>query len=294
MTTATENVPVKAKDYKSDIPPTWCAGCGDYGVLNSTLKAFAEMKLDLTQTVLVSGIGCSSRFPYFVKTYGMHTAHGRALPVAAGIKVARPDQEVIVFGGDGDGFSIGGGHIPHIARKNTDITYICMDNSIYGLTKGQMSPTSQLGMPSSTTPYGVPDNPINPLTFCLAYGASFVAQAYSSEGKLQQELIRKAVEHRGFSFVNIVSPCPTFNKLDTFDSYKGNLERVPDDHDTSDLNAAMALANKARMNLVGKTMTGLFFQEERPTLLDRLGEIQTKAKASDDFDINTVIETYQP
>jgi 2-oxoglutarate ferredoxin oxidoreductase subunit beta len=286
--------PLKAKDYKSDIPPTWCAGCGDYGVLNSTLKAFADLQLDISKAVLVSGIGCSSRFPYFVKTYGIHTAHGRALPVAAGIKVARPDQEVIVFGGDGDGFSIGGGHVPHIARKNSDITYICMDNSIYGLTKGQMSPTSQLGMPSTTTPYGVPDNPINPVAFCLAYGATFVAQCYSSEGKVTQEIIKKAIEHKGFSFVNVVSPCPTFNKLDTFDSYKGNITAVPADHDTSDLNAALALANKARMSTAGKTMTGIFFDVDRPTLLDRLGEIQKKAGASDNYDLNKIIDIYKP
>ena len=244
--------------------------------------------------MLVSGIGCSSRFPYFVKTYGMHTAHGRSLPVAAGMKVARPDQEVIAFGGDGDGFSIGGGHVPHIARKNTDMTYIVMDNSIYGLTKGQMSPTTQVGMPTSITPYGAPDNPINPLTFTLAYGATFVAQAYSSQGKVMQEIIKKAIQHRGFSFVNVVSPCPTFNKLDTFDSYKGNIDAVPDDHDTSNIDAALALANKARMNLVGKTMTGIFYQEDRPTLLDRLGEIQTKVNATEDYDINKIIDLYQP
>ncbi len=286
------NTPMKAKDYKSDIPPTWCPGCGDYGVLNSTLKAFAELEIGIHDAVLVSGIGCSSRFPYFVKTYGMHTAHGRALPVAAGLKVARPDQEVIVFGGDGDGFSIGGGHVPHIARKNTDITYICMDNSIYGLTKGQMSPTSEVGMVTTTSPYGAPDNPINPVSLCLTYGATYVAQAYSSEGKVMQELIKNAILHKGFSFIDIISPCPTFNKINTFDSYKGNLERVPEDHDATDLMAALALANKPKAR--GEVITGLYYQVERPTLLDRLDEVRAKANASDDFDPNISIDEYRP
>jgi len=289
MTTA--QAPLKAKDYKSTIPPTWCPGCGDYGVLNSVLKAFAALNLDINNTVLVSGIGCSSRFPYFVKTYGLHTAHGRALPVAAGLKMARPDLEVISFGGDGDGFSIGGGHVPHIARKNTDITYIMMDNSIYGLTKGQSSPTSQTGMVTTITPYGTPDNPVNPLAFCLTYGATFVAQGYSSKPKIVTDLVIKAIEHRGFSFVNIVSPCPTFNKVNTFDFYKDLIEEIPEDHDTSDLQAALALALKAKE---GQVPVGLFYQVQAPTLLDRLNSIREKLDGSDDYDISKIIEPYKP
>ncbi len=287
----TETTPLKAKDYKSDIPPTWCAGCGDYGVLNSTLKAFAELELDLNETALVSGIGCSSRFPYFVKTFGMHTAHGRALPTAAGLKVARPDQEVVVFGGDGDGFSIGGGHVPHICRKNTDLTYICMDNSIYGLTKGQMSPTSQIGMVTTTTPYGAPDNPLNPVSLCLSYGATYVAQGYSSQGKVTQEIIKKAIQHKGFSFVNIISPCPTFNKINTFDSYKDNVVSVPEDHDVTDIDKAIILSGRSREPSV---MTGIFYDVDRPTQLDRLGEIREKAGEGDGFDVMKVIDLYRP
>ncbi|MFW2331169.1 MAG: 2-oxoacid:ferredoxin oxidoreductase subunit beta [Nitrospinota bacterium] len=292
MDDATLSVPLKAKDYKSEVPPTWCPGCGDYGVLNATLKAFVKLELDINKTALVSGIGCSSRFPYFVKTYGMHTAHGRALPVAAGLKVARPDQEVIVFGGDGDGFSIGGGHVPHIARKNTDITYVCMDNAIYGLTKGQMSPTSQLGMITSTTPYGVPDRPMNTLMLVLSYGATFVAQGFSSEGAKLTDIIAKAIEHKGFSFVNIISPCPTFNLINTHESYKGNIVSVPESHKVDDLIGAIKLAN----DFVGgeKIMTGIYYQNQRETLVDRLQVIKEKAGSSADFDINTVIDGYRP
>ncbi|MDH5508904.1 MAG: 2-oxoacid:ferredoxin oxidoreductase subunit beta [Nitrospinota bacterium] len=289
MTTATE--PMKSKDYKSTVPPTWCPGCGDFGVLNAVLKAFADKTMSIDDTVLVSGIGCSSRFPYFVKTYGMHTAHGRVLPVAAGLKMSRPDLNVIAFGGDGDGFSIGGGHVPHVVRKNTDLTYILMDNSIYGLTKGQVSPTSQVGMVTTTTPYGAPDNPVNPLAFCLTYGATYVAQAYSSKSKQVQELVTGAMEHKGFAFVNIISPCPTFNKINTFDSYKESLEEVPADHDTSDLNAALKIALRAKE---GKTPIGLLYKVERPTLVERLTEIRQKAKGDDNFDLNKVIDQYIP
>jgi len=289
MTTATQ--PMKAKDYKSSVPPTWCAGCGDYGVLNAVLKAFADKNISIDETALVSGIGCSSRFPYFVKTYGMHTAHGRVLPVAAGLKMARPDIKVIAFGGDGDGFSIGGGHVPHVVRKNTDLTYILMDNSIYGLTKGQVSPTSQVGMVTTTTPYGAPDNPVNPLAYVLTYGATYVAQGYSSKSKQVQELVTGAIEHKGFAFVNIISPCPTFNKLNTFDSYKETLEDVPADHDVTDLNAALRIALRAKE---GKTPTGLLYKVNQPTLLDRLSDIREKAKGDDNFDLNKIINEYMP
>jgi 2-oxoglutarate ferredoxin oxidoreductase subunit beta len=261
-------------------------------VLNAVLKAFADAKVDIDNTALVSGIGCSSRFPYFVKTYGMHTAHGRALPVAAGLKIARPDLRVIAFGGDGDGFSIGGGHVPHVVRKNTDIVYILMDNSIYGLTKGQCSPTSQVGMVTTTTPYGAPDNPVNPLAFCLTYGGTYVAQAYSSKTKQVQDLVAGAMAHKGFAFVNIISPCPTFNKINTFDTYKELIEDIPADHDTSNLAAAMAIALKAKSG--GKVPVGLLFKTERPTLIDRLTEIRKKAKGDDKYDINKIIDDYRP
>lgn len=280
------------KDYKSQVPPTWCPGCGDYGVLNATYRAFADLKLDPVNTVLVSGIGCSSRFPYFVSSYGMHTAHGRALPVAAGVKIANPDLDVLVFGGDGDGFSIGGGHVPHVARKNTDLTYVMMDNAIYGLTKGQISPTSDYDLVTKTTPYGGPDYPINPLAFVLTYGATFVAQAFSSKPKVIQDLIKRGVQHKGFSFINVISPCPSFNKVNTFDYYKDKVAEVPADHDTSDLGAAIKLAVDAKLS--GNVMQGVFYEnKERPTLGDNLKIIREKAKGTKDYDVNKVMDLFK-
>ncbi len=279
------------KDYKSDVAPTWCPGCGDYGVLNAAYRALANLNLDPTNTVAVSGIGCSSRFPYFVKAYGMHTAHGRALPVAVGVKVANPELEVLVFGGDGDGFSIGGGHVPHVARKNSDLTYVMMDNAIYGLTKGQISPTSQKGMVTKTTPWGGPDYPLNPLAFVLTYGATFVAQAYSSKPKILQDLIQRAVNHKGFAFINVISPCPSFNSINTFDYYKDKVDEVPADHDTTNLSAAIALAMESKNG--GRVMQGLFYQVERPTLVENLAEIRNKANGTHDYDVNKVMDLYK-
>lgn len=279
------------KDYKSEVAPTWCPGCGDYGVLNAAYRAFAELNLDPNNSILVSGIGCSSRFPYFVNTYGMHTAHGRALPVAAGVKINHPEKKVLVFGGDGDGFSIGGGHVPHVVRKNTDLTYVLMDNAIYGLTKGQVSPTSQKDMVTKTTPHGSPDFPLNPLAYVLTYGATFVAQAYSSKPKVLQDLIVRAVQHKGFAYINVISPCPTFNNVNTFESYKEKIDEVPADHDVTDLAAALKIARETKE--AGRVIQGLLYQVERPTLHENLAALTQKVGGHKDYDVNKVIDKFK-
>jgi 2-oxoglutarate ferredoxin oxidoreductase subunit beta len=281
---------LKPKDFKSDIRVVWCAGCGDYGVLNAVQSAFATLKLSLYDTVCVSGIGCSSRLPFFLKTYGFHSLHGRSLPVAVGIKVARPELEVVVFGGDGDLFSIGGGHFPHVARKNTDLTCIMMDNHIYGLTKGQASPTSTPGTVSTTTPFGTPDpTNVNPLAYALTYGATFVAQGFSGNPKGLSEIIQQAIKHKGFSYVNIISPCLTFNKVDTFDFYKDAFVDLPADHDNKNLVLAL---DKAFNPPAGKVYSGVFYQTERPTLVENLKKINQKAKADKNRDLNQFIEEF--
>jgi 2-oxoglutarate ferredoxin oxidoreductase subunit beta len=281
---------LEPKEYKSAIPPTWCLGCGDYGVLNSLYKAFSELHIDYDNTVIVSGIGCSSRFPFFVKTYGVHTVHGRVLPVAMGVKLANPNLRVVATGGDGDGFSIGGGHVPHICRKNVDITYIIMDNRIYGLTKGQVAPTSDLGMVTSTTPYGSPDNPVNPLAFCLVYGATFVAQGYSGSPKEIAGLIKQGMEHKGFSYINLVSPCPTFNKTNTFQTFKDLVEPLPADHDRTNRAKAVELA----LNSEGKIRTGVFFEAKTPDYQERLDEIKKKAGKFTAAGFNGIVDMYRP
>ncbi|HEX3109722.1 MAG TPA: thiamine pyrophosphate-dependent enzyme, partial [Thermoanaerobaculia bacterium] len=196
--------------YKNDLKPVWCPGCGDFGVLNSLYKALADTKCEPHDTVVVSGIGCSSRLPGYVETYGFNSLHGRALPIATGVKLASPGLNVIAVGGDGDGIAIGGNHFLHTARRNTDLTYIMMDNEIYGLTKGQAAPTTPIGDKTKSTIYGNPEAGVDPCALAISFGASWVARGFSGDIKGTTELMRLAIEHKGFAFLNIISPCVTW------------------------------------------------------------------------------------
>jgi 2-oxoglutarate ferredoxin oxidoreductase subunit beta len=201
---------LKASDYKSGTKPVWCPGCGDFHVFLSLTKAVAQLALPPEQIAVVSGIGCSSRIPAYLNCYGFHGVHGRALPLATGLKVARPDLHVICAGGDGDGFSIGGNHLLHACRRNVDITYIVMDNEIYGMTKGQPSPTTAPDFDSKLAPGGPGISPFHPLVIALASGANFVARAFSGDPNGTMKILVDAIQHPGFSFVQILSPCVTF------------------------------------------------------------------------------------
>jgi 2-oxoglutarate ferredoxin oxidoreductase subunit beta len=201
---------LKAADYKSKVKPIWCPGCGDYSVLSVITKALAGLELRPENVALLSGIGCSSRIPAYSSCYGFHGVHGRSLPAATGLKVARPDLTVICTGGDGDGFSIGGNHFLHACRRNVDITYIVMDNQVYGMTKGQASPTTDPDWDSVLTPGGTGIRPFQPLVIALASGANFVARAFSGDTHGTMDTIIEAIKHPGFSFVQVLSPCVTF------------------------------------------------------------------------------------
>jgi 2-oxoglutarate/2-oxoacid ferredoxin oxidoreductase subunit beta len=231
------------EDYKSDEKPTWCPGCGDFGVLNAVYRAMRVMNFEPHQVVAVSGIGCSSRIPYFISTYGFHGIHGRTMPIATGVHVARPDLKTLVFGGDGDAFAIGAGHFVHAMRRNLDLTYVVMDNAIYGLTKGQTSPTSGAGFSTLSTPSGNPEQALNPMLMAVASGATFVARGFSAEPQKLADLIVEGIRHKGFSFIDVYSPCPTFNKVNTFKTYKDLVTPLPADHDASDPIKAMNYAN---------------------------------------------------
>lgn len=245
-------------DYKSGLHPIWCPGCGDFGVLSSFYKAISELHIPPEQMVVVSGIGCSSRFPAFVHAYGFHGTHGRALPLATGVKMARPELKVVTVGGDGDAFSIGMGHIPHAIRRNVDITYIIMDNEIYGLTKGQASPTSPVGMERKASPYGTIEHPLNPLLLAIAAGATWVGRGLSSKPKDVTELIKSAMQHKGFSFLQVYSPCTTF--YDTYDHFKQVTKPLPIEHSPSDKMSAMKYAMDEETLFLG-----LYYQESRQT-----------------------------
>src|SRR5918912_609994 len=239
------------EDYKSGVKPTWCPGCGDFGVLNAVYNSLRAKGYAPEDVVIVSGIGCSSRLPFFSSTYGFHTVHGRTMPIATGIKVANPNLTVLALGGDGDAFAIGGGHFVHAARRNLDICYVIMDNAIYGLTKGQTSPTSMVGFVTKTTPNGTPDRPVNPLQLALASGATFVARAFSGKPKELAELIVQGIDHKGFAVIDTYSPCPTFNKVNTFKAYREEIQSVPEGHEPSDFEASLRIASSTEPRYLG-------------------------------------------
>ncbi|MBI3330951.1 MAG: 2-oxoacid:ferredoxin oxidoreductase subunit beta [Candidatus Omnitrophica bacterium] len=259
--------------YKTEEHPIWCPGCGDFGVLASLYHALAGLSINPKDLVVVSGIGCSGRTPGFIKSYGFHSVHGRVLPVALGVKVANPALEVIGVGGDGDGFAIGGGHIPHAARRNPDLTYIVMDNSTYGLTKGQYSPTSPTGFQAGSTPYGNIEQPLNPIAMLIAYGASFVGQGYSGKPKELADLITRAMQHKGFAFLNVISPCITF--YNTYKVIPPRLAEVPKDHDVTNRAKAFALALET-----DRLALGVFYQAPRPTFEEGIAQVMQKAQAA--------------
>jgi 2-oxoglutarate ferredoxin oxidoreductase subunit beta len=240
-TNATAPREIVLADLKGKVDPDWCPGCGDFGVLAAVQKALVELQIPNHQVATISGIGCSSNFPGFINTYGMHTLHGRSLPVATGVKLANHGLTVLVTGGDGDGFGIGVGHFVHAMRRNVDLLYIVMDNQIYGLTTGQTSPTSRLGMKTKSMPFGNIESPINPITLALSAGATFVARGFSGEQKHLTELIKQGIKHKGFSFLDVFSPCVTYNHDNTYQWFRPRVKKLEDDaeYDAMDWVSAM-------------------------------------------------------
>lgn len=216
------------KDFRNNVKPNWCPGCGDFSVQAAIQRAAAGEGLEPEQLAIISGIGCSGRISGYINSYGFHGIHGRALPIAQGVKMANRDLTVIAAGGDGDGFAIGMGHTIHSLRRNVDITYIVMDNQIYGLTKGQTSPRSETGFVTKSSPKGSVEAAISPMQLALSVGATFVAQTMSSDLLGMTKIFQQAIRHKGFSFVNVFSPCVTFNKINTYDWFKENVKNLSD------------------------------------------------------------------
>ena len=252
-----------AKDFKGRVDPDWCPGCGDFGVLNALQRAVFELGLQPHQLLVVSGIGCSSNLPGYMNAYGMHTLHGRSLPNATGAKLANHEMTVIATGGDGDGYGIGGNHLMHTARRNIDLTYIVMDNQIYGLTTGQISPTSRLDMKTKSTPMGNLEWPINPLTSAIMNGATYVARGFSGDPKHLTELMKGGIQHKGFALIDVFSPCVTFNHDNDYPFFKARVKKLEDvGHDPTDWKSACERA----MEWGDTLYTGLFFKSDRPSL----------------------------
>ena len=228
------------KDFKGRVEPDWCPGCGDFGVLSAMKQAIAELGLYPHQVMVISGIGCSSNLPGFINTYGMHTLHGRALAVATGAQLANHELKIIATGGDGDGYGIGGNHFVHTMRRNVDLTYIVMNNQVYGLTTGQISPTSTKGMKTKSTPTGSVENPINPVPLAIAAGATYVARGFTGQVKHLVELIKGGIQHKGFALIDAFSPCVTFNHDNSHDFFKQRTKKLEDiGHDPTNFAAAM-------------------------------------------------------
>ncbi len=245
------------KDFRNNVKPNWCPGCGDFSVQAAIQRAAANVGLEPDQLAVISGIGCSGRISGYIQSYGFHSIHGRSLPIAQGVKMANRDLTVLASGGDGDGFAIGMGHTVHAIRRNIDITYIVMDNQIYGLTKGQTSPRSAAGFKTKSTPGGSIEQAISPMEMALSVGATFVAQSFSSDLKDLTALIEAGIRHKGFSLINVFSPCVTYNKVNTYDWFKGNLTKLStiEGYDPSNKEAAM----QTLMEHQG-LVTGLIYQ----------------------------------
>ncbi len=279
--------------FQSKIKPDWCPGCGDYGVLNALQRALAELDIQPHNVLVVSGIGCSSNLPGFINAYGFHGLHGRSLPVAAGAKMANHDLTVIATGGDGDGYGIGVGHFVHTCRRNFDMTYIVMDNQIYGLTTGQASPTTEKDMRTKSTPAGVIEIPLNPMALALTCGATYVARGFSGEALHLAQIIKGAIEHKGFALVDIFSPCVTYNKHNTHPWFRERVYKLEDEkHDATNFQAASEKAYEWGPRIP----IGLFYKTERPTYEDEevvtRGGIPVVKQALDKADLASLIEEF--
>lgn len=252
--------------YDGPVDPDWCPGCGDYGVLNAMKRAALQLKLLPHELMVVSGIGCSSNLPGYIRSYGVHSLHGRSLPVATGIKLANRDLRVVMTGGDGDGYGIGIGHFIHAMRRNLDLTYVVMDNQVYGLTTGQTAPTTMQHVRTKTTPRGNAEVPINPLALAIVTGATYVARGFSGDTRQLADLFAGAIAHRGFALVDVFSPCVTYNKVNTYAWFKQRVYSLADEegYDPSDAEAALRKA----FEWGDRIPLGLLYQSEQPIYED--------------------------
>lgn len=280
--------------------PNWCPGCGDFGIWVSLKNAIVQLGLNPWEVVLVSGIGCSSKLPYWVRTYGFNGLHGRPMPVAEAIKLANHNLTVIVIGGDGDQYSEGTSHWLHAARRNINITLLVHDNQIYGLTTGQYSPTTEIGEKNKATPVPTVEAPINAMSMALSAGATFVARGYAGDNKQETELLCEAIKHKGFSIVDTMQPCVTFNHHNTFAWFYEHIYKLTDEgHDPSDKMAAFKRAEEwPPKHLIAegekeRVATGIFYQETRPTWEDGIPQIKDNPLVKqplENIDINPLFQ----
>ncbi|RJR30863.1 2-oxoacid ferredoxin oxidoreductase [Candidatus Parcubacteria bacterium] len=263
----------KAEDFKTNVKPTWCPGCGNFGLWQSYREALAELGLQPHNTAMVFDIGCCGNAANWHKLYAFHSLHGRTIPVAFAIKIANSELTVVADSGDGGGYGEGGNHFLHTCRTNIDITYIVHNNQIYGLTTGQASPTTEIGLQTKTTPQGQLDRPFHPLQVAIAQGATFVARGFTGDPMQLKNIIKEAIKHKGFSLVDILQPCITWNKLNTFTWYKQRVYKLEEQNwDAKDKEKALAKAGEWG----DKIPTGIFYQEQAPSYESQLPQLKDK------------------
>lgn len=283
---------VRMIDLSTEDKPNWCPGCGDFGILLALKGALVELSIEPENAVIVSGIGCSGKVPHWIRTYGLHGIHGRTLPVAAAAKLSNHELNVFAVGGDGDGYGIGMCHFIHAMRRNIDMTYIVHNNMIYGLTTGQVSPTSEKGMKTKSTPSGVIEVPVNPIALAISSGATFVARSFAGDVKHLQKTIVSAVKHRGFSLVDVFQPCVSFNLVNTYDWYK---QRVYD-LETAGHNPPDKMAAFVKSQEWGeKIPIGVFYKVLVPTYEDELPQIKDAPlvrQSIENVDISRLMEDF--
>ena len=263
---------VSTNDYHSDYPNHWCPGCGNFGILDAMKSALAALDLPPEKILIVSGIGQAAKTPHFLECNCFHSLHGRALPIATGAKIANHLMTVLVSTGDGDCYGEGGNHFMHAIRRNIDVTVLAHNNGVYGLTKGQASPTSMEGMQTKIQPGGVIAGAFNPLAVALSLGAKFVARGFSGEGEQLSNLIQAGIRHSGFALIDILQPCVSFNRLNTHKWYKDRIEPIEESHDETDLIAALQLT----LGADDRIPTGIYYRRESPSYTDRIDKLSEK------------------
>jgi len=285
---------VSIADYSVKEKPQWCPGCGDFAILGSVKSALSELEIAPHNTVVCSGIGCSGKIPHYINSYGFEGLHGRALPVASGVKLANHKLTVITMGGDGDGYGIGSGHFLHIMRRNYDLTYIVHDNQIYGLTTGQASPTSQLGMKTKTTPHGVIETPLNPAATAINGGATFVARVFAGDIVHMKKIMKEAISHRGFALVDVLQPCVTFNKVNTYDFFTKRIYKLEEaGHDPTDKSKAFEKAGEDLETNYEKMPIGVFYKTDQPTYEGQLPQLKDNALVEGELKEVDISKTYK-
>ena len=283
---------VTLNDLKTIGQPNWCPGCGNFPIWHALKSAIIELGIEPYNIVIFSGIGCSSKIPHWVNTYGFHAIHGRPLPIATGVRLANNSLTAIVVGGDGDGYGIGIGHFIHAMRRNLDITYIVTNNQVYGLTTGQTSPTSDKGFATKSTPTGVIERPINPIALAIASEATYISRGFSKEMKHLTKLISNGVKHEGFALIDVLQPCVTFNRKNTYEWLSERVYKLEEtDHDVTNKRAAF----QKSLEWNKRIPIGLFYREVRPTYEDELPKIARTPLAKQeiqDIDITSLMDEF--